>query len=702
MYSTKQLEKILLAELTRTQYNTFMEDVADSTDLSYKEIRNVRNSETFRKVFGNKQRIWIPLDIEVDDNINGKQHYEQLYKRYSNDTVVRNLAHDIFKLFDVWEMITKDNGKQEIDLNQLKQSDLLLYWIKGYVKVNGRIFKFGTLINRLVGIAKKVYANYPWDLSMVTNTLNKILEIFQNRKNQIDKLPKDLISEANNLTDEEIYGTSIKKDKLYICISRYPADVAAMSTGQGWSSCQNLDHNETKTNIDYTSLNWHVKYDISMGTCVAYLIKESAIKRSMQRQNKPTKYDDKFKGKTFIPKTSLFPLLSPTARIAIKPFYGYNTSNEGQVYLSIGFLDDMQNGRDTVIYGDTKYAEIFFDTVNAYLEERQSDINGNFAIPDELYNESLGHHNVVEVRNGKVIDTFGDNMTMDEEPFILTERVQNRIINKFNKFITDENGLRRFGVVLGGDDITGEYQYKQTNELVFNNVNLVNCHIKADIRKDEEIYFSLSQTMTSWIYNLFVYRELNMNGDWELDNYLRKVLFPKVKEFIQQNVYVNKDNPILVENSTIENVDRIEVSKQVTLTGNTFKDIRNVIFASYNCKQITNNYFDVRRIGIWLNKLTDKNFTTNNIYSYCTIVFHIPVVTELKRADLIYFVGDTFEDDCKMSGNTTDLEKIRFIDCTFNGEKIDGEAKIAGIEVKNGDTIRNIDVELNLENIEKI
>ena len=55
MYSTKQLEKILLAELTRQQYNTFMEDVADSTDLTYKEIRNIRNSDTFRKVFGNNQ-----------------------------------------------------------------------------------------------------------------------------------------------------------------------------------------------------------------------------------------------------------------------------------------------------------------------------------------------------------------------------------------------------------------------------------------------------------------------------------------------------------------------------------------------------------------------------------------------------------------------------------------------------------------------
>ena len=693
MYSTKQLENILLAELTRTQYDTFMETVRDSTDLTYKEIRNVRNSETFRKVFGNKQRIWIPLDIEVDDNINGKQHYEQLYKRYSNDTVVRNLAHDIFQLFDVWEMVTKDQGKQEIDLNQLKQSDLLLYWIKGYVKVNGRIFKFGTLINRLVGIAKKVYANYPWDLSMVTNKLNRILEIFQNRKNQIDKLPKDLISEANNLTDEEIYGTSIKKDKFYICISRYPADVAAMSTGQGWSSCQNLDKFD-KNSIEYDNLNWHVKYDISLGTCVAYLIKESAIKRSMQRQNVPTEYDKRFEGKNFIPKTSLFPLLSPTARIAIKPFYGIGMF-KGQLYLSVGF--------GNVLYGDSTYEEIFFNIVNNYLEERQSDIKGRFVIPDELYNESIGNNNEITVINGKIKVASGVNQTMEEEPFKLTERMKNKILNLFDTFITNDNGLREYGIVLGGEDLTGEYEYRQTNKLIINNVNLVNCHIRANANY-HEITFTppdLPDLVANQILESFIakYRK-NWNNRFSL---MESELRAKAQEIANQAID-NNNNPMSVENSTIKGMARIEISNQVTLDGNTFISNLVLIISPDDYKQITHNYFDVRNFTIWLNKLNEKNFATENTYVNSEISVKRRIDFNLKENDLIYFVADTFE-NCKIKGNSlkdVDLDRIRFIDCTFNGEKINGEAKIAGINLKDNDTKEKIQIELNLKNIEKI
>ena len=469
-----------------------------------------------------------------------------------------------------------------------------------------------------------------------------------------------------------------------------------MSTGQGWTSCQNLDHAGIKTRIDYTDLNWHVKYDISLGTCVAYLIKESAIKRSMEKQNVPTKYDKRFKGKNFIPKTSLFPLLSPTARIAIKPFYGYNTSNEGQVYLSIGYLPDMENGRNTVLYGDTKYGEIFFDTVKSYLEERQADISGDFKIPDELYNESLGYHNVAVVKNGKIIDTFGDNMTMNEEPIILTERVKNKTLKLFDDFVKSENGLRQYGIVLGGSDITGEYKYTYSNKLVFNNINLIDCTIKGNIGLDE-IYFDIPTYIGNWIKNAFERKYFNNVYVQSFENEIKT----KIIEFAKQNI-ANNNNPILVENSTVENMSLIKISSQVTLNGNTFNRISNLTFMPYNCKQTTNNYFDVAKIELWLGKLTDKEFTTKNTYVSCKIKLNRPVVTELKSADLIYFVGDTFEDDCKMSGNTMDLKKIRFIDCTFNGEKIDGEAKIAGIEVKNGDTIRYIDVELNLENIEKI
>ena len=72
MYSTKHLENIILAELTRKQYNQFMKDTINSPelsgyseDLSYKKIRNIRNSLTYKRIFGNKQRIWILFDNDI-------------------------------------------------------------------------------------------------------------------------------------------------------------------------------------------------------------------------------------------------------------------------------------------------------------------------------------------------------------------------------------------------------------------------------------------------------------------------------------------------------------------------------------------------------------------------------------------------------------------------------------------------------------
>ena len=438
MYSTKHLENILLAELTRKQYRQFMDDVADSSGLYFKQIRNVRNSDTFKKVFGNKQRIWIPLDIEVEySTVDVKQKYERLFGKYylySNNDSIIDILYNIYPLLEIWDELT---NKQEIDVSEIYKYDMLLYWIKGYIRVNNRIFKIGTLINRLMGIAKKVYVNNSDKLQEIAAKLSSILSNFKNRKAQIDKLPADLLDAVNSLTDEDIYGTTIKKDRLYICISRYPADVAAMSTGQGWSSCQNLDHDETKTSVDYTDYNWHVKYDIAMGTCVAYLIKESAIRRSMQRQNVPTKYDKKFEGKSFIPKTSLFPLLSPTARIAIKPFY-----NEGknQVFLTIG-----TNAR---VYGDNTYGSIFRDTVNDYLETHQSDISGEFRIPRELYNEGIGDYSTLVVEDGEIIDKYGANDMLEHE-------------NEYSQYTTEEAES-----IL--DEITHEINTDRDTAAIFN------------------------------------------------------------------------------------------------------------------------------------------------------------------------------------------------------------------------------------------
>ena len=188
MYSTKHLENILLAELTRKQYRQFMDDVADSSGLYFKQIRNVRNSDTFKKVFGNKQRIWIPLDIEVEySTVDVKQKYERLFGKYylySNNDSIIDILYNIYPLLEIWDELT---NKQEIDVSEIYKYDMLLYWIKGYIRVNNRIFKIGTLINRLMGIAKKVYVNNSDKLQEIAAKLSSILSNFKNRKAQIDK-----------------------------------------------------------------------------------------------------------------------------------------------------------------------------------------------------------------------------------------------------------------------------------------------------------------------------------------------------------------------------------------------------------------------------------------------------------------------------------------------------------------------------------
>ena len=411
MYSTKNIEKILLAELTRQQYDTFMKDVKDSTGLYFKQIRNIRNSETFRKVFGNKQRIWIPLNvIDKPQKIYLTDYMSESDIKYTQSNCIENLR---WLMWYYYLLMAKEDYKNIDDVHKYlidlrnknfekrySREELTRMFINGkisYFDINGKEHKnekIGKLYTKLINMYEKSNFEESYKEFMLDD-LKRWQNEFLSRLDNTKWFPTIFI---------KAYSDNYK-DKLYICISRYPADVAAMSTGQGWSSCQNLDHAETKTRIDYDENNWHVKYDISLGTCVAYLITESNIKRSEEKQNIPTKYDKRFEKRKYIPKTSLFPLLSPMARIAIKPFY--NKNNE--IYLSIG--------TNPMIYGTTNTNEqIFIETVKQFLEERQENISGEFNIPPLLYNESVGNANAILVKNGKIVTTLGERDMLRNEP----------------------------------------------------------------------------------------------------------------------------------------------------------------------------------------------------------------------------------------------------------------------------------------------
>ena len=315
----------------------------------------------------------------------------------------------LFKL--IYDITYKKPDKLNTIFDHYGKIRYLLYWIKGYIPINNQIIKIGSYITQLINQLDKLINLGSWGHGTERYQRDRLIQIlakFNNRDND-SKLPQDLYISGRNIPDEYVFKKTVKnRDKLWICISRYPADVAAMSTGQGWTSCQDLDPDKTKVHLDYSNgYNWHTKYEVALGTCVAYLIKESAIKRSKKNQNKPTKYDDRFEEKSSIPKTSLFPLLSPTARILIKPFYGVDKNTEQErIYLST---------KGCIVYGDDYGYRGWVNVVNNYIEERQSDISGMFYLPDELWNERDNDFDRIEVSDGSIVGYDGKRQTMSDE-----------------------------------------------------------------------------------------------------------------------------------------------------------------------------------------------------------------------------------------------------------------------------------------------
>ena len=687
MYSTKNIENILIAELSRKQERKFMEDVSRNAGISYKEIWQIRKKEVYQRIFGNKYRIWIPLDIEVDSvNGNNINDYKELFNRYKDYSLVNYIIINIYTNFVA---VAKYFSQlpEEID-NHTPLETILLYWLKGYIRVGNNIIKVGTLIKKLQSLIKKRLTNTNISDKEET-TLNDFLVNLDtaladfNKRDRDERLPKELYTAGRNVPDEEIYGSTIKKDKLWICISRHPADIGAMSTRQGWKSCQNLDKDELNT-VSYDNLNWHVKYDVALGTCVAYLITESNIKRSKERQNVPNEYDDKFKGKNFIPKTSLFPLLSPTARTLIKPYF----SEDGQVYLTIG--------TKPVVYGDNTYFDVFTNTVNSYFEEKQSNINGFFRIPRELYNEAIGGRNMIEVKNGKILEVYGKNDMYHREneiPHKDTDIIVDKLKNIASSMEKTEKGIEE-----QVEDYIEDYRYSfyiianksdyrdkniKESEIVILNSNLTNCNIEAEI--------SLS-------FGYAIY---------QLEYFYDKIITNLTK---QEQAQLTKRG-IDIPHSIIQNILQIWAEKEANLKNCTFKcnssiDIHgklkfnNCVFEAHSTTSIISVYLDTfsnlknstfnssQVVINQINKLSKLKNVTGNTYNNCQITIDLNQFVPVKT---IYFVGDNFN-NTKLRF-TDSHSTLYFIDCRFNGELLKGKYKI---QAESNDIFRYITMTADL------
>ena len=688
MYSTKTIENILLAELTRTQYNTWFSDSLDQSEISLRDLVKFRQNDTFRKVFGNQRRIFIPFAVQKSEEETNEARNEIIAKiRVGSENGIQNTGYtwsqvigDIVNTYSIYFRLTNtDKHTVHEKLGYVKNIrkmalDYVDMYVNGYLinPINLKKEKFGKVVQKLIDLLKKQYSQMP-DLD----------ENGRNIKYDIEKLQKVLkkFNERNDwLNPVVISAFTNKPQKWYAVISNDPQDVGAMSTGQGWTSCQDLDKDETG-DIEYTDWNWHTLYDVSKGTCVAYLLNPVKWKQSQKDfiTNK-AKWREENTNKMYFKNA---PIKGATARIAIKPFYGIDDNNKGQLYLSIG--------TNPLVYGTTPIEKDFVQIVNDFLTDKQKDTNGKFVIPNELYNEGLGSDshastaNTVIVKNGIIVGIEGRNRMIRNRPIIINKEIykeiEKAIIDIFENPQEDLNfyeiTYKAYGTLLFGTTFR-DNNFQNRNERFyiaqshfqnckFNNIDdtVTINHVLGAYNNLYMISMELFYTGVAEDFRYYLDNAMHEIGDAydAFENIVAKVL----PEYIQKN---NLETTIF-DNCEMSNIDFILVKNKNTIIKNSELNNFDVNFLDFNINNLYNNIWN--NININLFNCTNLNTIkhTNNQYSNCRILANNTTDAPLD----IYFIGDSFN-NCEISiGHSLENNTytIHFVDCTINGKFLEGE-----------------------------
>lgn len=659
MYSTKHLENILLAELGyQKQYKPWMKDSSRVSGKSFKEMKTLRSSGVFRQIFGNKQRIWLKLDIDTENNDSMKREYIR------SQGVPGIIRYSIYNLIYSFYLLSENDlniidGLVSVYTAKLSENDKIDMYVNGYI------------INPITNKQEKMGKFY----QKVINQLKKNKENIREYYPQIDKQIKNLEDEYKkfNLRKEEFKdNTRILDDVIvwlwsnvklewYACISRDPQDVGAMSTGQGWTSCQDLDKKRTKgkenESIQYNEWNWHTRYDVPKGTCIAYLMSNMAIKKSRSR---------------FKPKTEHFPLLSPTARVNIKPFY----NNHGEVYLSIG--------TSPRTYGKNMYTRVFVDTVQQYLESRQSNISGKFRIPRELYNEGVSNigGNTVVVKNGKIVNVEGNVDMYKYDPkgseMPVPENVRSLIFNFFDVYATDADLI--VDAEVHDKDYADIAEYSQSFKI--SNSHLYNCTFEdVDVNITN---YNKNSDYTSLFENYILN---DMYCYWEFVLRAKENGALDIWRYIVNTNYTGRFSYTYISGSNFTNTTiTFRNSTQNTRISETnFEDTNISEMLSYDFDVTFNNcYFQDGTIELIQSQNTDfQQYSGHNQY------FGTSFTVRSVSHD-IQFIGDTFG-YCNIT-----------IDYLYNNNK-PILLKFVGCDFQLGNEYYDVDIEIeiNKDNVEK-
>jgi hypothetical protein len=182
--------------------------------------------------------------------------------------------------------------------------------------------------------------------SGITKKFGIVLDNNEDKKEATELLRLFAKDSANRNIDDGIVDIDPREEPKWIVISRDPYDVAGMSTGREWSSCQDLEGG------GYCH---YVPRDILAGTLAAYLIKDSD-KREVVRDGDV--------------------LRLPLSRLLIKPYL----NNKGETAFAMSAKQYTKNNRDP----------IFPIVVKKWVDEfnRKRGTKGFFIIHPAVY---MGH-----------------------------------------------------------------------------------------------------------------------------------------------------------------------------------------------------------------------------------------------------------------------------------------------------------------------
>jgi len=251
-----------------------------------------------------------------------------------------------------------NNKKSKFNFSSLMM--VLPKIIERYYRIKNKTEEADEVMNQALSNTKEFRKNYTegYYYDPVSDRKERIGRMFQFVKQ------KD--------PDFDIYGADIENiEKMYIdrpkgfsgkvCISRHPRDIAAMSTDQGWTSCQDL-------NNPHAEFIRYVGTSITGGALIAYLVKDDDLK-----------------------------IDKPTSRLLIKP---YVKKGEEMNYENPNWLLFVSDTYGTVYSKFEKEVQAFINKYwNSKIQGNESD---EYEFSDQMYKEK-SDSNSKSIKDTKII-----------------------------------------------------------------------------------------------------------------------------------------------------------------------------------------------------------------------------------------------------------------------------------------------------------